>query len=637
MKNIFFTIAALATLFSCSSIDEVADKYAAGDYVESVEMTVEDFEDDNATTRTALSNLTDAGAKFAWAEKDTVGIFPNVGDQVSFSMAAGAGTSSATFNGGGWALRTNSTYSAYYPFSKWNVFRDNKSIAINMVGQTQNGNDDTSEIGAFDIMAAAPASAETGNVKFAFKHQVSICRIKLTLPARKSYKSVKVVAPSKKFITEAKLDISVATPTITATKTSEEIRLSLKNFHTSSTNKNLIANMYVLPVDMSADKLTVEVTDVDDNVYIAENVAGVNFEKAKIRILNAAPKAFGSDGEDEGEDIIPGDGVALNKPLSFLALGNGTISLENTNNNAPNIEYSFDGKTWTNWDYSAITVNKDETVSFRGDNPDGFSNGSSWSSFKFSMPVSANGNIMSLLYPIVFETKTSLSSKNNCFKELFHNCTDLTTAPALPATTLADSCYFRMFRNTGLIDAPALPATTLAYRCYGEMFEICTKLFEAPALPATTLANYCYSSMFSNCTSLEIAPALPATALSRACYSYMFNRCTRLIEAPALLPATTLAISCYSDMFSECKSLTEAPELPATTLVDGCYLGMFYLCTSLKSVKAAFTKISGMYSLDRWLTTASTENGIFYKNKNATWSNKDAGIPSRWTIIEYEP
>ncbi|MDO4956506.1 MAG: fimbrillin family protein, partial [Bacteroidales bacterium] len=190
MKNTFLAIAALATLFSCSSIDEIAgDKYAAGDYVESVEMTVEDFEED-ATTRTALSNLSDSGAKFAWAENDTVGIFPNVGDQVSFSMAAGAGTSSATFNGGGWALRTSSTYSAYYPFSKWNIFRDSKSIAINMVSQTQNGNDDTSEIGTFDIMAAAPASAETGNVKFAFKHQVSICRIKLTLPENKSFKSV---------------------------------------------------------------------------------------------------------------------------------------------------------------------------------------------------------------------------------------------------------------------------------------------------------------------------------------------------------------------------------------------------------------------------------------------------------------
>ena len=317
MKKILLTIAALATLFSCSSIDEVADKYAAGDYVESVEMTVEDFEED-ATTRTALSNLTDTGAKFAWAENDTVGIFPNVGDQVSFSMAAGAGTSSATFNGGGWALRTSSSYSAYYPFSRANFYRDSKTIAINMVGQTQNGNDDTSEIGAFDIMAAAPASAETGNVKFAFKHQVSICRIKLTLPENKSFKSVKVIAPSKKFITEAKLDISVATPTITATKTSEEISLSLRNFSTTSTNKNLVANMYVLPVDMSADKLTVEVTDVDGNVYTAENVTGVNFEKAKIRILNAVPTAPGGDGEGEGEDFTGDENLPNETPTLKL-------------------------------------------------------------------------------------------------------------------------------------------------------------------------------------------------------------------------------------------------------------------------------------------------------------------------------
>ncbi|MDO4957237.1 MAG: fimbrillin family protein [Bacteroidales bacterium] len=640
MKKILLTIAALATLFSCSSIDEMAgDKYAAGDYVESVEMTVEDFEED-ATTRTALSNLTDTGAKFAWAENDTVGIFPNVGDQVSFSMSAGAGTSSATFNGGGWALRTSSSYSAYYPFSRANFYRNSKTIAINMVGQTQNGNDDTSEIGAFDIMAAAPASAETGNVKFAFKHQVSICRIKLTLPENKSFKSVKVIAPSKKFITEAKLDISVATPTITATKTSEEISLSLRNFSTTSTNKNLVANMYVLPVDMSADKLTVEVTDVDDNVYTAENVAGVNFEKAKIRILNAAPTAPGGDGEGEGEDFT-GDDAELSKPLSFTALYNGTISLENTNNNAPNIEYSFDGETWTNWDYSAITIKKDETISFRGDNPDGFSNGSSWSSFKISMPgggpISASGNIMSLLSKNNFAANKTIPCPS-CFQYLFFECY-LSQPPLLPATTLTPDCYYGMFCFGGLDKAPILPAMTLAKSCYGEMFSSCY-LGEIPVLPAVNLAPYCYEMMFLE-NDMEKAPILPATTLAEGCYQAMFNCCGYLKEAP-VLPATTLADYCYADMFEFCRSLTQAPDLPATTLAKGCYSGMFKYCDNLKSVKAAFlTKDSDN---DWWLSDSGygywlsgvSSTGVFYKSKYARWNNSDV-VPSGWSVVEYLP
>ena len=35
------------------------------------------------------------------------------------------------------------------------------------------------------------------------------------------------------------------------------------------------------------------------------------------------------------------------------------------------------------------------------------------------------------------------------------------------------------------------------------MFNSCSSLTQAPELPATTLANFCYYNMFSNCTSLS--------------------------------------------------------------------------------------------------------------------------------------
>ena len=58
-------------------------------------------------------------------------------------------------------------------------------------------------------------------------------------------------------------------------------------------------------------------------------------------------------------------------------------------------------------------------------------------------------------------------------------------------------------RCTALTTAPTLPATTLAYGCYEWMFDGCTSLTTAPALPATTLVNECYRQMFSGCTSLN--------------------------------------------------------------------------------------------------------------------------------------
>ena len=43
-----------------------------------------------------------------------------------------------------------------------------------------------------------------------------------------------------------------------------------------------------------------------------------------------------------------------------------------------------------------------------------------------------------------------------------------------------------------------------------------------------TMADYCYYSMFRDCASLTQAPKLPATTLASRCYRYMFYNCTSL-------------------------------------------------------------------------------------------------------------
>ena len=60
------------------------------------------------------------------------------------------------------------------------------------------------------------------------------------------------------------------------------------------------------------------------------------------------------------------------------------------------------------------------------------------------------------------------------------------------------------------------------------MFRGCTSLTTAPSLPATTLAGSCYRYMFYGCTALTTAPELPATTLHMTCYEYMFNGCTKI-------------------------------------------------------------------------------------------------------------
>lgn len=103
---------------------------------------------------------------------------------------------------------------------------------------------------------------------------------------------------------------------------------------------------------------------------------------------------------------------------------------------------------------------------------------------------------------------------------------DKTTFP----TTNPYALYSLFRNNTNLVNAKdlQLPATTLAEFCYGRMFQNCTSLTTAPELPATKLAQSCYDNMFNGCSSLTTAPALPAEELSDYCYQYMFYGCSNL-------------------------------------------------------------------------------------------------------------
>jgi hypothetical protein len=212
--------------------------------------------------------------------------------------------------------------------------------------------------------------------------------------------------------------------------------------------------------------------------------------------------------------------------------------------------------------------------------------------------VACSGNIETLLDHATVTAGAHPAMTTNCFSYLFRYCTALSSAPALPATTLAKGCYESTFAGcTALTNAPVLPATTLAETCYALMFDGCTGLTCAPELPATTLAEGCYALMFADCTGLTNAPALPVTTLAAGCYEGMFSDCTGLKNAPEL-PATTLADFCYGIMFVGCTALTNAPALPATTLADFCYNGMFAGCTALTRAPAlpATTLAEGCYS-----------------------------------------
>lgn len=178
------------------------------------------------------------------------------------------------------------------------------------------------------------------------------------------------------------------------------------------------------------------------------------------------------------------------------------------------IEYGIDGEGWIKLKsgYTTQPINAGQTLSFRGELTPTLSIGIG--TFTISKKCNLKGNCMSMLFGDNASDNYSLSGKDYVFCFLFYTCRNIVTVSEnfLPATTLANRCYYSMFEGcTSLTTAPALPATTLAAYCYGYMFEGCTSLTTAPELPATKLVNGCYNMMFCNCSKLNYIKALFTT------------------------------------------------------------------------------------------------------------------------------
>ena len=210
------------------------------------------------------------------------------------------------------------------------------------------------------------------------------------------------------------------------------------------------------------------------------------------------------------ESIAPHIVAVGGNALMFVAQASGsTIKLAAVGESAPtlDIEVSTDGGTT----FVAYTVgttitltNAYETAMFRAGSTGQSAlavDASNYNKFTMTGSLYIVGDISYLLNQSGVSTSTALA--DYAFTGLFKNCTALVNAPALPWTTMGESCYAHMFEGcNSLRTAPELPATTLDDYCYANMFEGCTALKEAPYLPATTLATGCYNGMFYNATNL---------------------------------------------------------------------------------------------------------------------------------------
>ena len=336
--------------------------------------------------------------------------------------------------------------------------------------------------------------------------------------------------------------------------------------------------------------------------------------KNKVTIGNVTVAEWGK-GDIEGgkaEEYIPYVTFTAEKAQKFMMT-------EHEGYKISGLEYSVNNGDWTTLEAgTGVTFGgSNGNLRLRGTNLNGTSVPSQYSTITFTnsnVPVACTGDIRTLLD---WDNYTTVNTENARFNYLFNNCSVLTSAPELPATSLADNCYFCMFSGcTNLKSAPKLPAPTLTTCCYNYMFSGCTNLKTAPELPAKVLANQCYDGMFSGCTNLKTAPKLPAKSSKWLCYAGMFSGCTNLKSA----------------------------ELSIEFLRRGCCSSMFNNCTNLSSVtmlapSKEITSSGFSYYLDYWLNNAGTDQSV--QNRTLKVQDKAAYealkanasyLPTNWQI-----
>lgn len=289
MKAIYHikvSLLTLAAMVACTEMEinnESQDSTNNG-LLQELSITGKDFQFEDAT-RSSVT-IGESGASFTWDEDDVIGIFPDKGDQVSFAMDEGAGTQTATFSGGGWALKSSAKYAAYYPHVYEN--RDMTKIPVSYVGQIQNGNGNTDHIGAYDFMAAGVSTPENGAVAFVMQHLGALVQLTITIPKPSTLSKV-ILTSSAGFTQTGTIDLTAETPTLTTNTKSNTFEISLNKIATTAANEKVTVYFMTAPVNLTDSELTAAI-HFDDAITCNMEITGKNLLAGKAYKLEAEVK-----------------------------------------------------------------------------------------------------------------------------------------------------------------------------------------------------------------------------------------------------------------------------------------------------------------------------------------------------------
>lgn len=406
-------------------------------------------------TRTIIDG-TDA-TQINWEAGETISILDGTSTARSFKLTSGAGEPEGTFEGMG---KDADSYTAVYPCQENELKLNGNSVEGAWLDSVQNAT-----AGTFDPKANLMMARTKGNDKILqFYNMTAFVKVTPEMDCEQitivSAKSTVALAGT---MTMTLNENGKASATVTD-NASHQVSL------TGDIKKGQTYYIAIAPAALEGG-IRMGITTTDGKHYCKDAstlkafTANKVLNLGKISIDKMTWLPYVTFSAEEAQEVKLNDNFGLKLPI--------------------NMEYSTDyGKHW-----SKFSVNKDyafgnsSRLMLRGDNPSGtaISNSDDYSKIEFStfyftkdVKVACSGDIRTLVKNEDYE---NAGTQNVRYIALFNDCSQLTSAPKLPATELEEKCYLWMFQNcTSLTQAPLLPAEELKAHCYTYMFMGCKSL-----------------------------------------------------------------------------------------------------------------------------------------------------------------
>ena len=344
MKKLSVHFLVLASFIVTSCNEFMEERNTNPNEVETICAKIKGFEYDTDDFSRTFISIEQDGPHYAWAVTDTIGIFPSEGRQVEFSMSSGAGSASAVFTGGGWGLKSTSTYAAYFPLIG-QYYLDKSDIPVHYTGQVQEGDASTAHLGVYDYLAAPASEVKNGGVSFDFERLGCLVQIQLTVPSPTTIYSVTLKAENEAFAVKGKVDLTESSPRIYPVASSSEIMLEVKNVTTAESNQVATFYMMLPPTDLSGKTLKAVVSVENGSKEVS--LASKNFQAGKAYALSAT---LGDDWISETDYVDLKFGMT--GVTTSYNTGNGSLSITYPSGSLPNVkvgnatvlpaEYGFD-------------------------------------------------------------------------------------------------------------------------------------------------------------------------------------------------------------------------------------------------------------------------------------------------------